>query len=96
MALKFLEYKISSKGKKMISHLKILSKIFILFEITLAFCVVIIWGFFDLLSYIKDGTLHLDILYTGLKTIILCSLFISLVFWLAYYLWPIFKNRNTF
>lgn len=80
----------------MIKSLIVFIKLFFLLELTFIIMGGVIWGFFDLISYIKDGEIHLDRLYRLLKGLSLGCIFASLVFWIVYYLWPKFKNRNTF
>jgi len=81
---------------KVIRHILILIKIFLLLEFAIVSGMMVMWGFFSLLAWIKYGEIDLDFLIRLLKGVTLGCIFASLVFWFAYYLWPIFKNRNTF
>lgn len=80
----------------MIKHLIALIKIFIYLEVVISGMTILMWGFFSLLAWIKYKEIDLDFLVRLLKGVTLGCIFASLVFWFAYYLWPRFKNRNTF
>lgn len=78
----------------MIKHIIVFFKIFLLFEFAIMGSGLIIWGFFDLLSYIKYREIHLNLLYKLIKAVSFASIFASLIFWFGYYLFPT-KEKNT-
>jgi len=96
---RFISIRVSTKifrekagDEEMIKSLLVLAKVFLLIELAISSIAVVIFLFFEGLSYLSEGAFYFDNLWQGLRGATFGAIPASLILWFFYYLIPTLKK----